>query len=115
VADVASGLADAHERGIVLRDVKPDNVLLAPTDDAAVAKFNRSPDEKTDVSRRSLQAAHYRVKLSDFGLTRHVIETELLQMNQAAVVGTSQYMAPEQCTGAAVDPRADVYALGATL
>jgi class 3 adenylate cyclase len=56
------------------------------------------------------------VKLSDFGLARHVVESESLQMTQAgAILGTPLYMAPEQCMGAAVDQRTDVYAMGATL
>jgi serine/threonine protein kinase/class 3 adenylate cyclase len=94
-ADVARALADAHDRGIVHRDIKPDNILLTPEEGASPPR--------------------YRVKVSDFGLARHVVETESLQMTQASVVGTPQYMAPEQCTGGEIDPRTDVYALGATL
>src|SRR5262249_58870316 len=57
-----------------------------------------------------------RVKLTDFGLARHVVESESLNMTRTgALLGTPLYMAPEQCGGEAVDARADVYALGATL
>jgi serine/threonine protein kinase/class 3 adenylate cyclase len=98
-ADVARALADAHQRGIIHRDVKPENVLLAQSGDTSV----------------NGGALPFRVKLSDFGLARHVVETESLQLTQASVVGTPQYMAPEQCVGDPIDPRADVYALGATL
>ncbi len=57
-----------------------------------------------------------RVKLSDFGLARHVIDTESLAMTAAgSLVGTPHYMAPEQWNGTAIDPRTDVYAMGATL
>jgi serine/threonine protein kinase len=95
-ADVARGLAGAHERGIVHRDIKPDNVLL-------VGAGTDGPGP-------------LRVKLSDFGLARHVVESESLNLTQAgAVVGTPVYMAPEQGAGEAVGPPADVYALGATL
>jgi serine/threonine protein kinase/class 3 adenylate cyclase len=98
VADVARGLAEAHARGIVHRDVKPDNILLV----------GELAPGATDGAR---------VKLSDFGLARHVEESASLQLTQpGAVLGTPLYMAPEQGTGLApVDARADVYALGATL
>lgn len=92
-ADVARALADAHERGIVHRDVKPENILLL---------------EQADAS--------WRVKLSDFGLARHVVESESLQVTQAGtLIGTPLYMSPEQCLGKPVGPPTDVYALGATL
>ena len=56
-----------------------------------------------------------RVKLSDFGLARHVVDTESMALTAAgALLGTPHYMAPEQWTGRAVDPRTDVYAMGAT-
>ncbi len=94
LADVARALTDAHERGIIHRDVKPDNILLTTPADG-------SPP---------------RVKLSDFGLARHVVESESLQVTQPqAVVGTPQYMSPEQGSGAPVGPGADVYAMGITL
>jgi class 3 adenylate cyclase len=55
-------------------------------------------------------------KLSDFGLARHVVESESLNMTRTGtVVGTPLYLSPEQCFGADLDPRSDVYALGATL
>jgi serine/threonine protein kinase/class 3 adenylate cyclase len=95
-ADVARGLAAAHERGIVHRDIKPDNVLLVGTGTDGPGPL--------------------RVKLSDFGLARHVVESESLNLTQAgAVVGTPVYMAPEQGAGEGVGPPADVYGLGATL
>ncbi|HZW30138.1 MAG TPA: protein kinase, partial [Isosphaeraceae bacterium] len=57
-----------------------------------------------------------RIKITDFGLARHVIDTESLAMTAAgALLGTPYYMAPEQWTGRAIDARTDVYAMGATL
>lgn len=94
VADITRGLADAHERGIVHRDVKPDNVIL----------------------RARADGTGWVVKLSDFGLARHVVETESLQLTKAhAVVGTPHYLSPEQCVGGTIDVRTDVYALGVTM
>jgi serine/threonine protein kinase/class 3 adenylate cyclase len=97
MADVARALVEAHQRGIVHRDIKPENVLLA---------------EPTDGHAQEVGA----VKLSDFGLARHVAETESLMVTQAgSVVGTPAYMSPEQCSGLPLDPRSDVYSMGATL
>jgi len=71
-------------------------------------------DRDRDPDRSSSTISH--IKLSDFGLARHVVESESLMVTQAdAVVGTPAYMAPEQGTGGAIDARTDVYAMGATL
>lgn len=112
MAQVARALEDAHARGIVHRDIKPDNILLVGVE--AVRSSMVSGKKETDKSsapRHSLQ-----IKLSDFGLARHVVESESLNLTQTgALVGTPDYMAPEQWTGGALDPRTDVYAMGATL
>jgi len=103
LADVARALESAHERGIVHRDIKPENILVVadPVGDSSNLDPARSP----------------RVKLSDFGLARHVIETESLVLTRdGAIIGTPLYMAPEQCAGESeIGPGADVYAMGATL
>ncbi len=97
-ADVARALEDAHTRGIIHRDIKPSNVLLL------------------DPPLGSRQGTPPRAKLTDFGLARHVVDPESLAMTATgAVLGTPQYMAPEQSAGRQVDARADIYALGATL
>jgi serine/threonine protein kinase/class 3 adenylate cyclase len=100
MADVCRALIDAHKRGIVHRDIKPDNILLLG-DERTEAQGQHSP----------------RVKLSDFGMARHVVESESLRVTRSGVIlGTPLYMSPEQSAGsAAIDPRSDVYALGATL
>lgn len=95
MADVARALVDAHERGIVHRDIKPDNILIA------------------DCGPRT---ADWKTKLSDFGLARHVDQTESMNMTQTgAILGTPLYMSPEQCNNSKIDPRSDVYSMGATL
>jgi serine/threonine protein kinase len=100
IADVARGLSVAHARGIVHRDVKPENILL-------VEKPNNGKDVNT---------IRPRAKLTDFGLARQVTQTESLEVTQAGtVLGTPLYMAPEQFDALPVDARTDVYALGATL
>jgi len=103
LADVARALAEAHERGIVHRDIKPDNILLAA-------------EQGRDAKESSSGAGLPRAKLTDFGLARHMVQSESLDLTQpGAVVGTPLYLAPEQCKGTGISPRTDIYAMGATL
>src|SRR5512138_904973 len=81
-------LAAAHRRGVVHRDVKPDNVFLVRRADGGE-----------------------RAKVIDFGISRVPGPGERLT-RAGAIIGTPEYMAPEQASGAAVDHRADVYAAG---
>jgi len=99
-ADVARALVDAHQREIVHRDIKPENVLLVDIgqDDA----LGDTPPQ---------------AKLTDFGIARHIDQSESLAVTQAgALIGTPIYMSPEQCKGqGGVAPPSDVYSLGVTL
>jgi eukaryotic-like serine/threonine-protein kinase len=88
---LADALAHAHERGVIHRDVKPQNVIV--------------PDEETD-----WRAA---AKLTDFGIAHVVDDAPLTQTGD--VVGTLAYMAPEQAAGERVDERADLYSLALVL
>lgn len=85
---IASGLAHAHDHGIVHGDVKPANVLLV---------VRRDDDGEL----------RERVKLVDFG-----VRCEAPAAGSALVLGTPAYMSPEQCANEPVDPRSDVYACG---
>ncbi len=82
----ARGLSFAHERGVVHRDVKPQNVLV---NDEGVAK------------------------VTDFGIARSSVDDELTQTG--TILGTSDYLSPEQAVGQHVDERADQYSLGVLL
>ena len=84
----AAGLAEAHGRGIVHRDIKPDNLLV------------------------SLEG---RVKLADLGLAKAQAGSDHSLSLASGVMGTPQYMAPEQWDSPDVGPAADVWALGASL
>ncbi|GEM_PF-6521288 len=85
---VAIALGAAHKLGIVHRDVKPANILI---------------------SKDGL------VKVADFGLARDVSGGEKSLSQTGEIVGTPNYMAPEQASGGKIDGRTDLYSLGATL
>jgi eukaryotic-like serine/threonine-protein kinase len=84
---IASGLAAAHDKGVIHRDLKPDNVLVERTTGRAV--------------------------LTDFGIARGVDDPSVTQVG--SVVGTPRYMAPEQLAGRDADARSDLFALGVIL
>src|SRR5205085_786759 len=85
--DIAHGLAFAHAQGLIHRDVKPQNVLL--NDDG-------------------------QPKVTDFGIARSLdIDQGVTQTG--TVLGTSNYIAPEQASGEPVDAHTDVYSLGVVL
>jgi serine/threonine-protein kinase len=84
---IAAGLAAAHAQGLVHRDIKPANVLL---------------DEGVE-----------RVRITDFGLARAVDDASTTR--SGLIVGTPQYMSPEQAAGEPVDVRSDLFSLGSVL
>ena len=90
-ADLSEALAHAHARGVIHRDVKPQNVMVV-AEPAAGVGF---------------------AKLTDFGVA-HVVSGDILTRT-GDVVGTLAYMAPEQAEGARVTPASDVYSLALTL
>jgi serine/threonine protein kinase/class 3 adenylate cyclase len=116
MADVCRALVDAHRRGIVHRDVKPENILLGGLT-AEGAEERRGRPGRSSASSSAPSPVKFTPKLSDFGLARHIVESESLNVTRAgAILGTPYYMPPEQCSGhGTVDARSDVYSLGATL
>jgi TolB-like protein/predicted Ser/Thr protein kinase len=88
VRAMCAGLAAAHSAGVVHRDLKPDNVLIANDG---------------------------RIAITDFGVARLALDAANPQHTLGIPVGTPAYMAPEQVEGAETDARTDVYALGAIL
>jgi len=91
VRQVLSGVAHAHEHGIIHRDIKPANVLL---------------------SQKAGLGDH--VKILDFGLAR-LQQEQTTKLTSGIVVGTPAYMAPEQIRGTQIDGRCDLYACGVLL
>jgi serine/threonine-protein kinase len=90
---VADGLSAAHELGIVHRDLKPDNVILTHT-------------------RGGKEIA----KVVDFGIAKAISEAPQDALTRSGlVIGTPEYMSPEQLLGDPVDERADIYSLGCIL
>jgi eukaryotic-like serine/threonine-protein kinase len=96
---VASALAAAHETGVVHRDIKPENIMLRPDGYVKVLDFGIA---KLTEQRPALD--HYEVGT-----------TAVLETRPGLVLGTGQYMSPEQARGQNVDSRSDIWSLGVVL
>lgn len=84
---ICSGLAKAHESGIIHRDIKPSNVIVSATNDQPLAK------------------------LTDFGIAK-MLEADQGLTSTGTMIGSPLYMSPEQTRGEQIDARSDIYSLG---
>ena len=87
-SQVCAGLAHAHQKNIVHKDIKPENLVIVPGHD--------DDGQPMEV-----------VKVCDFGIAQGAVQEETRRFQ-----GTPEYMSPEQCTSSALDQRSDVYSLG---
>jgi urea transport system substrate-binding protein len=102
--DVALGLSAAHDRGLIHRDIKPANLWL-----------ETPPNEPGSGGTQRLSCEYdYRVKILDFGLARPIKDSRRLTAT-GLIVGTPQYLAPEQARGQPLDHRCDLFSLGIVL
>ncbi len=98
IADACHALEEPHRQGIIHRDVKPDNLMFL----RAGLEHEAAPTEQT-------------IKLGDFGIAKLVEKTAPEGTREGQLLGTPEYMAPEQCLNQGVTPATDVYALASTL
>ncbi|MFO0822082.1 MAG: serine/threonine-protein kinase [Gemmataceae bacterium] len=112
----AIGLAAAHDRGLVHRDIKPANLWLEPVRTAEPATPKYTPSAKPERASGSLPSlpAAFRVKILDFGVVQ-VPRTESNLTASGLVMGTPNYMSPEQAAGEGLDGRSDLFGLGCVL
>ncbi|GAB2579959.1 serine/threonine protein kinase [Paractinoplanes abujensis] len=88
IADICAALEFSHRHGIIHRDIKPGNVMITQNG---------------------------QVKVMDFGIARALASGATTMTQTSAVIGTAQYLSPEQARGESVDARSDVYAAGCVL
>ena len=98
-AQLADGLAYAHERGILHRDVKPQNIMVMEDGRVKILDFGLA--KKTGIALQKADGQH--------------LDTTTVETAVGTIVGTVQYMSPEQIAGEELDGRSDVFSLGITL
>lgn len=108
----ADALSYAHQQGIVHRDIKPSNIMLVPPSGSEMGSGAGSGAGSGSVASTGVES----IKIVDFGIAKITTpENGQALTKTGEVFGSPLYMSPEQCSGAKIDERSDIYSLGCVL
>jgi eukaryotic-like serine/threonine-protein kinase len=102
-AQVAAGLAEAHQSGFIHRDIKPENLMLPSDSSIKILDFGLA---------KLLEKQRNRADLSELSTVAYPGDATQLGTSAGTILGTVSYMSPEQATGEKVDQRTDIFSLG---
>ena len=119
---IAEALAYIHSQGIIHRDLKPENIMLTPLQAPVNSTISRQYPQWRQLLQQvrqpesaPLDLALEQAVLMDFGVAKSTHNETMALTQEGAIVGTVNFMSPEQARGQAIDVRSDLYAFGSLL